>query len=474
VTGIATAFMDSQPMIAITGNVTSNLLGRDSFQEVDITGITMPITKHNYLVKSVDDLADTIRSAFAIAQSGRPGPVLIDIPKDITSQKALYRKSAPAPHQIDIPLAQAALEQAVRLLMQSKKPLVYAGGGVLKAEATSSLKSFAEKLDAPVAMSVMGLSSFPADHPLCVGMIGMHGSVASSRAAHECDLIIAIGARFSDRVAGNRTLFAPHARILHLDIDPSEINKNVKTHHHIIGDLNEVLTELSRLMGQQFHESWLARIRGWRSTTPQGPVTGGSRKVKPQNLLRLLKEHLADEAIMVTDVGQHQMWTAQYFPFTRPRTFLTSGGLGTMGFGLGAAIGAKNARPDRPVILITGDGSFHMNCNELATVVTYKLPIIILVMNNGALGMVRQWQKLFYKQRFSHTSPDRKTDFIKLAEAYGAAGYCIKTEDEIVPTFEKAFSHQGPVLIDCLISDDENVLPMIPPGATVQEMITEM
>lgn len=480
VTGIATAYMDSVPMVAITGNVATPLLGRDSFQEVDITGITMPITKHNYIVRDINQLADTLRSAFVIARSGRPGPVLVDIPKDITAMLTEYTPVAPKPiKRRGNYINSDALQKAANMILASQKPLIYAGGGVISSGATDVLAEFAELTDTPVCCSVMGLGGFPSDNSHYVGMIGMHGNYQSGRAASECDLIIAIGSRFSDRVAGNRKLFAPKAQIIHIDVDAAEIDKNVITHHHIIGDIKLVLEGLNSIITQSKHDKWSEQIKKWESDIAK--VTDNTEnencracKPKPDAIIRALQTMTDEDTIIVTDVGQHQMWTAQHYKFRKPRTFITSGGLGTMGFGLGGAIGASIAKPGKRVVLITGDGSFHMNCNELVTAVSYKIPVIIILMNNMVLGMVRQWQKMFYENRFSCTSPERKTDFVKLAEAYGAAGLCITGQEQIETTLKEAFNVDGPVVIDCQISSDDNVLPMIPPGLSIDQIVTSM
>ena len=483
VTGIATAYMDSIPVVAITGNVATPLLGRDSFQEVDIAGITMPITKHNFVVRDVKELAGILRRAFKIAASGRPGPVLVDIPKDITAAEAEYeflpvsQESALKPREAD----QTALAKAAEMVKAAKKPLVYTGGGVISSGATQQLVRFAERIDSPVCSSVMGLGGFPATNPHFIGMIGMHGTYASGRAASECDLVVAVGARFSDRVAGNRKLFAPKAQIIHIDVDAAEIDKNVPTHHHIVGDVGRVLAGLNELLPQLNHSVWNTQVAEWQNCDridgeagPEKITSAVPSTVTPQYVIGTIRSLAMEDTIIVTDVGQHQMWTAQYYPFTLPRTFLTSGGLGTMGYGLGAAIGAQKAFPNRRVVLISGDGSFHMNCNELATAVNYGLPITIVVMNNSALGMVRQWQKMFYCNRFSCTSPNRKTDFVKLAEAYGAQGERILKAADVQPVLKKAMLGKGPVVVDCVISEDENVLPMIPPGSSVDQIVTSM
>ncbi|MDP2891814.1 MAG: biosynthetic-type acetolactate synthase large subunit [Bacillota bacterium] len=474
VTGIATAYMDSSPIVAITCNVTLALLGRDSFQEVDIAGITMPITKHNYIVKDVNAIAGVIREAFAIARSGRPGPVLVDITKDITAAVADYTPAKqfpefPMPH-----VSEKAVAKALEMLGESKRPLIYAGGGIVSSGASEELICFASKLHSPVACSLLGLGGFPADDPLFTGMIGMHGTVASARAANECDLLIAIGTRFSDRVAGNRKKFAQKAKILHIDIDAAEIDKNVLSHHHIIGDAKQILSALIRGMPEYRHDEWLAQIDEWKQKHPLPSGKGGAGEVHPSYVLEQLYRLTGGDAIITTDVGQHQMWTAQYWKFQKPRTFITSGGLGTMGFGLGASIGAKVGCPDKKVVCISGDGSFHMNMGELTTAVMHDIPVVDIIMDNRVLGMVRQWQRLFYNKRFSCTTLDRKTDYVKLAEAFGATGFRIAKKSDVVPVLEKALACSGPVVVDCVISPDENVLPMIPPGASIDEIIHEI
>lgn len=473
VTGIATAYMDSVPVVAITGNVPLNLLGKDSFQEVDITGITMPITKHNFIVKDVNDLADIVRRAFYIAQEGRPGPVLIDIPKDITAQKAEY---TPAPKR-EIPrrteyISEKALAHAIDLIRSSSKPLIYAGGGVIASDAAQELLEFAEKINAPVTLSLMGMGGFPATHPNYTGMIGMHGTKTSNMAATQCDLLIAIGARFSDRVVSKVERFAPHARILHIDIDEAEVNKNVRTSRFIIGDVREVLRELNKRLERVERREWMDYIQDMKTKYPLG--SNGKDMLTPQYILEKIYELTGGDAIVATEVGQHQIWTAQYYKFTRPRTFVSSGGLGTMGFGLGASIGAQVGAPGKRVFNIAGDGSFRMNMNELATAVEYNLPIIEVIMNNHALGMVRQWQNLFYDSRYSQTTLDRCTDFVKLAEAFGAVGYNLTRKEDVEETIKKAMAQNRPVVINCEIDRDLKVYPMVPPGAPIDEVIMDM
>lgn len=473
VTGIATAYMDSVPVVAITGNVATDLLGRDSFQEVDITGITMPVTKHNFIVKDVADLAPVVRKAFRIARSGRPGPVLIDIPKDITAALCEYEQAELADTKPAKPFSDADKDKALELILQSQKPLIYAGGGVISSEASEELIAFAERIHAPVCSSVMGLGGFPGNHPQYIGTIGMHGAYETGMATQQSDLILVAGARFSDRVAGDRKRFGENASIIHIDIDRAEIGKNVQVQCSIVGDLKDVLSSLTECIEQQNHDAWFKQIEAWRAECMPAPGTDGVTP-DPAHILNVLRTLTGEDDRIVTDVGQHQMWTAQTYRFLKPRTFLTSGGLGTMGYGLGAAVGAQVACPNKRVVLVSGDGSFHMNCNELVTLASYELPIVIVLMNNSVLGMVRQWQKLFYGSRFSQTDPHRKTDFTALAKAYGIEGLCIEKESEVESTLKKAFTMNRPVLVDCRISPDANVLPMIPPGATVDKIITEM
>lgn len=472
VTGIATAYMDSVPLVAITGNVAVPLLGKDSFQEVDIKGITMPITKHNYIVKDVNDLADIIRKAFYIAKEGRPGPVLIDIPKDVTVLKAEYKYQEPK----DVPvytekIREKDIERAIKLINKAKRPFVYAGGGVCYAGAGEELLTFVEKIKAPIACSLMGQGAFPATHKLYTGMIGMHGTKASNIAATECDLLIAIGSRFSDRVVSNLERFAPKAKVLQIDIDPAEINKNVRTFSHILGDIKSVLTILNNKLGPRESNEWNEKIEKIMEEFPITYTKNG--KLKPQTIIEKIYEKTNGEAIITTEVGQHQMWVPQYYKFTKPRTFLTSGGLGTMGYGTGASIGAKIGMPDKRVVHIAGDGSFRMNCNELATINAYNLPIVIVVINNGTLGMVRQWQAMFYGGRYSATTLDRGPDFVKLAEAYDIKGYRATNEEELETALNKAFSTNEPVILDCHVGIDEKVLPMVPPGKAIEDIITD-
>lgn len=468
VTGIASAFMDSIPVVFITGNVDTSLLGRDSFQEVDTTGITMPVTKHSFIVKKIEDLALCLREAFRIAGSGRKGPVLVDIPKNITLTSTDYTPQPAVQMAPPEPPREVCLERTVQAIRNAHQPLLYIGGGVISSGASRELLQLAEHADIPVASSMMGLGGFPADHPLYLGMIGMHGAYAANRAAQECDLLIAAGARFSDRVACNRAQFAPKAKIVHIDIDPAEMDKNLFSEYHLRGDLKEVFRRLNEELPPMEHAVWRTQTASFRQPQPSAPADGFPT---PQQVIETLDRLTPDETQIVTDVGQHQMWTAQYYTFEKPRTFITSGGLGAMGFGLGAAIGAYLAHPERTTVLVSGDGSFHMNLNELATLVSYRLPIVDLVMNNTVLGMVRQWQTVFYDHRYAQTAPNRQTDLVRLAEAFGAQGFRIERPEEVEPVLKNALSCEGPCVVDCRISPDAMVLPMIPPGGAVQDTI---
>ena len=473
VTGIATAYMDSTPMVAITGNVPLNMLGKDSFQEIDITGITMPITKHNFIVKDVNILADTLRQAFHIARQGRPGPVLVDIPRDITVTTCEYQYKPPTNTVTETAgLTPQALEMATELLCNSQKPLIYAGGGVKSAEASLELAQFAGQLAAPVCVSAMGIGGLPHSNELFVGMIGMHGSEASNTLATECDCLVAIGARFSDRVISNVSKFAPHAKVLHIDIDPAEINKNVLSTHFLVGDVKAALSRLNKLVDQKDRPEWLNRVRELKAKFPL-KYTKTENELKPQHIIQRISA-LASDAIITTEVGQHQMWTCQYLQVESPRKFITSGGLGTMGFGLGAAIGAAVGNPGTSVINISGDGCFRMNHIELATAVEYGLPIVVIIINNHALGMVKQWQSLFLDGRYSHTSLyGKETDFMKLAEAYKAKGYNVTKPQELDNAIKEALALKKPAIINCEINTDEKVFPMVPPGAGINEYVLE-
>jgi acetolactate synthase I/II/III large subunit len=479
VTGIATAYMDSIPLIAITCNVPNKLLGKDSFQEVDIAGITMPITKHNYIVKDVRVLADTIRQAFEIATTGRKGPVLVDITKDVTAAVAEFGGASTAGACVDsrftakrAPIvSDAQLDEAARLIAQSRAPFVYGGGGVIASEAAEELKALVEKIKAPVALSLMGHGAFPSKHPLFTGMIGMHGTKASNMASSKADLLIAIGARFSDRVVSDVSRFATNAKILHIDIDAAEINKNVPSYMSLVGDVKDVLSRLVLRLEPREKSLWNGDIDAWKAEVPS--AHGRETELHPRFVLEEIHARVGDDAIVTTEVGQHQMWTAQFYPFAKPRTFISSGGLGTMGFGTGAAMGAQIANPDRQVVHIAGDGSFRMNCAELATISHYGLPILIVVMDNGTLGMVRQWQTMFYQGRYSQTTLDRPPDFVKLADAYGVRGFRARNEGEFRAALGAALSERKPALIDCILDIDEKVLPMVPSGKPIDELILE-
>ncbi len=471
VTGIATAYMDSVPVVAITCNVGLPLLGKDSFQEIDITGITTPITKHNFIVKDINDLAKVIRRAFRIAKTGRPGPVLVDVPKDVTAAltEYIYEEQETPVRSID-KITEADLDEAVRLINESEKPYIFVGGGAVISNAEEALDEFVSKVQAPVTDSLMGKGAYDGRKPLYTGMLGMHGTKASNYGVSECDLLIAIGVRFSDRVTGNAKKFADNAKILQIDIDPAEINKNIQTDASLIGDVREVLRLLNSRLKQQNHDAWIEKIMDYKKTYPMRfPAEGLSGPY----LVDAIYKKTNGEAIIVTEVGQHQMWAAQFYKYAKPRTFLTSGGLGTMGYGLGAAIGAQIGRPDRQVINIAGDGCFRMNMNEIATAVREKLPLIEVVVNNHVLGMVRQWQDLFYEKRFSHTVLNDSVDFVKLAEAMGATGIRVTTREEFEAALEKALAMRTPVLLDCIINCDDKVWPMVAPGAAISEVFDE-
>ena len=469
VTGIATAYMDSVPLVAITGNVPVALLGKDSFQEVDIAGVTMPVTKHNYIVRDVKDLADVVREAFYIAKEGRPGPVLIDIPKDVTSNKAEYKSEKPKVIEVSQDIDKASLNEAIDLLKNAKKPFIFAGGGVIISEAYKELKEFAEKIDSPVSLSLMGMGGFPGTHKLYTGMLGMHGTKASNLGVTNSDLLIVVGARFSDRVTGNARKFAKNAQILHIDVDPAEINKNILTHHHIIGDIKAVLQKLNAMLEPLQHSEWVDEIMDLKEKFPLKYNDG----LTGQYVIEKLSEITQGDAIISTEVGQHQMWAAQFYKYTKPRTFLTSGGLGTMGYGLGASLGAQVGNDDKKVINIAGDGSFRMNLNEIITAVRYNLPVVFLVINNHVLGMVRQWQTLFYDQRYSYTTLDPELDYVKLADAFGAKGVNLTQKEDVEKTLKEALDYNGPVLINCVVDKDDMVYPMVAPGAAISDIITE-
>lgn len=471
VTGIATAYMDSVPMVAITANVAVNLLGRDSFQEIDIAGVTMPITKHNYIVKDVTKLADTIRKAFRIARSGRPGPVLVDITKDVTAAKTKYTKAVPQTIQRNTAeITEHDIQNAVDMIKHSKKPFVFVGGGAVISEAHDELKEFVAKVDAPVTDTLMGKGAYDGTEDRYTGMLGMHGTKASNLGVTECDLLIAIGARFSDRVTGNAKKFAKNAKVLHIDIDPAEINKNVATYNSVIGDVKEVLSILNSRIGQMQHKEWVDHIINLKK---QYPLKYAKDRLTGPYILEKLYEVTNGDAIITTEVGQHQMWSAQYYKYKLPRTFITSGGLGTMGYGLGACIGAKVGMPDKTVVNIAGDGCFRMNMNEIATATRYDIPIIEIIFNNHVLGMVRQWQTLFYEQRYSNTNLNDKVDFVKLGEAMGAKSYRITKMEEVEPVLREAIALKEPVLIECVIDSDDKVWPMVAPGAAIEEVFSE-
>lgn len=472
VTGIATAYLDSIPLVAITGNVPNSLIGRDSFQEVDITGITLPITKHNFIVKNIEDLADTIREAFKIAKSGRPGPVLVDIPKDVQQSRFEY-----TPHDVvekieQRPAKEYKIEKAAKMLMEANRPYIYVGGGAITADATEEIIQLANTIDAVIGSTLMGLSVIPGNNERFLGMEGMHGDYASSIAQDEADLILTIGARFSDRATGNVSKYATKAKIIHIDIDRAEVDKNVSVDLGVGGDLKQALNEILKLVKPKENIEWQNKIKELKEFSKKSIDQNMPKdELNPYTLIKEVSKHTSDDTKIVTDVGQHQMWVAQYYEFKKPRTFITSGGLGTMGFGLGAAIGSAMYTNEQTV-LFTGDGSFGMNLNELATVATQNLPIVIILMNNGVLGMVRQWQNLFFDKHYSQTVLERKTDFVKLAEAFGIKGYRISDVSQMKDVIDQAFKEKGPVLVDCYIDKDEFVLPMLPPGGSFEDIIT--
>ncbi|NLK74495.1 MAG: biosynthetic-type acetolactate synthase large subunit [Clostridiales bacterium] len=471
VTGIATAYMDSVPMVAVTANVAVNLLGKDSFQEVDITGVTMPITKHNFIVKDVTKLAEVIRKAFRIARSGRPGPVLIDITKDVTAAKTEFVSIEPEMKSpITNEITDEILDKAVNMIKKAKKPYIFVGGGAVISDASKELEAFVKLVDAPVADTLMGKGAFNGTNPLYTGMIGMHGTKTSNLGVTECDLLITIGARFSDRVIGNSKKFAKNAKILQIDVDPAEINKNVYSYHSIIGDIKEILDILNERLEQQEHKDWIDHIMDMKE---RYPLKYRNDILTGPYIMEKLYELTGGDAIITTEVGQHQMWAAQYFKYQNPRTLLTSGGLGTMGYGLGACIGAKIGMPHKTVINIAGDGCFRMNMNEIATATRYNIPIVQLVFNNQVLGMVRQWQTLFYGRRYSHTNLHDKVDFVKLAEAMGAKAYRITKREEVESVLKEVLALNEPVVVDCVIDLDEKVWPMVAPGAAIDEVFTD-
>ncbi len=471
VTGIATAYMDSIPIIAITCNVAVSSLGRDSFQEIDIAGVTMPITKHNFIVKDVNKLADTIRRAFKIAKEGRPGPVLVDVTKDVTANKADYvRKEPEQIRRVTNTIKKEDIDEAIKLIENAKKPYIFVGGGAIASGASAELNEFVHKIDAPVTDTLMGKGAFDGTDPLYTGMLGMHGTKASNNGVSKCDLLVVVGARFSDRVYGNAKKFASNAKILQFDVDPAEINKNIKTDASVIGDVKVILEELNAKLSQMNHTEWIKEVKDFEESHPmtyhKGVLTG-------PYLIEKIYEVTNGEAIIATEVGQHQMWAAQYYKYKKPRQLLTSGGLGTMGYGLGAAIGAKMARKDKLVFNIAGDGCFRMNMNEIATATRYNIPIIEVVVNNRVLGMVRQWQDLFYGQRYSQTILNDRVDFEKVAEGLGAKGYTVRTCEEFDAALKEAIELNIPVVIDAQIDRDDKVFPMVAPGAPISECFSE-
>ncbi len=471
VTGIATAYLDSVPLVAITCNVGLPLLGKDSFQEIDIAGVTMPITKHSFIVKNVEDLAPTLRRAFKIAMTGRPGPVLVDIVKNATSDETEYKREVPKliPRSTE-KIETDSVEEALKLLQKAKKPVIFVGGGAVISGANKELFDFAQKADAPVTDSLMGKGAYPGTDSKYIGMLGMHGTKTANLSVAECDLLIVIGARFSDRVIGNAATFAKNAKIIQIDVDEAEINKNIMVDISLIGDVKSVLDIFNGRLEQLYHKEWMDKVMARKDALPlnynQEVLTG-------PYIIEKLDEITNGEAIVVTEVGQHQMWAAQYYKYTEPRTLITSGGLGTMGYGLGAAIGAKSAHPEKTVVNIAGDGCFRMNMNEIATATRNNIPVIEIVFNNHVLGMVRQWQTLFYGKRYSHTILNDSVDFVKVAEAMGAKGYRITKREEVEPVLKEAIAAGVPVLIDCVIDSDDKVFPMVPPGKSLDDVFDE-
>ncbi len=476
VTGIATAYMDSVPVVAITGNVGTNLLGKDSFQEIDIAGITMPITKHNFIVKDVEKLADTIRRAFSIARKGRPGPVLVDITKDVTANSCEYEPHVLSEEEICSvkgqvkPIKEEEIQAALRMLAAAKKPVVFVGGGAVISGAKEEIAQFVEKLDAPVTDSLMGKGAFDGSDARYMGMLGMHGTKTANYAVTECDLLVVLGARFSDRVTGNAKKFARNAKILQIDIDPAEVNKNVMIDQCVEGDIKAVVGLLNEWLENREHAKWMAHIQELKESYP---LTYHPDVLTGPYVIEKLYELTEGDALITTEVGQHQMWAAQFYKYKKPRTLITSGGLGTMGYGLGASLGAKVGCPGKTVVNIAGDGCFRMNMNELATATRYHIPIIEIVFDNRVLGMVRQWQTLFYGQRYSHTTLEDQVDYVKLAEAMGAKAYRITKREEVEPVLKEALSAGEPVLIDCVIDSNDKVWPMVAPGAAIEEVFSE-
>ncbi|MDD3694380.1 MAG: biosynthetic-type acetolactate synthase large subunit [Lentisphaeria bacterium] len=470
VTGIANAYLDSSPMVAITGNVPCSSIGKDSFQEVDITGVTMPITKHNFIVKDAANLADTLREAFAIARQGRPGPVLVDIPKDIQKATCVYLPKKPRYPVYRNENGKEAFAEAVKLIKACKRPFIYSGGGTLVSNATEELLALAERVDAPIGSSMMGLSAVRHDHPRFLGMTGMHGRYAATQAMAQADLLIAVGTRFSDRATGNKIEFIKGKKVIHIDIDPSEIGKNIPAFVSLIGDVKTVLAKLVEELPGMRRAGWNQELAAIRNS-PDSRLKMPEDSLNPETAIRAVNRMADPQTVVCTDVGQHQMWVAQYYNFSRPRGFITSGGLGTMGFGLGASLGACLADGRKKTLLFTSDGSFHMNMNEMATAVSQQLPIIIVLMNNNTLGMVRQWQTLFFDKRYAHTSLERQTNYIKLAEAFGLEARQVSELPDLQPALEQAFAAKGPFLLELIIDQDDKVLPMIPPGGTINDII---
>ena len=473
VTGIATAYMDSVPVVAITANVGKSLLGKDTFQEIDIAGVTMPITKHNFIVKDINDLAYTIRRAFKIAKTGRPGPVLVDVTKDVTDPKNIIeftpvKPEEPAP--VTETIKDEDIERAVKLINESEKPYVYVGGGAIISGADKELAKLIELIDAPVCDSLMGKGAFNGEDDHYTGMIGMHGTKTSNYGVSECDLLIVIGARFSDRVTGNTKRFASNAKILHIDVDAAEINKNIKTTAQVIGDANEILKRINERLTRTEHKEWMDKIR---ENKAKFPLTYNPETLNGQYIVEKIYEMTKGDAIITTDVGQHQMWAAQFYRYRNPRTLITSGGLGTMGYGLGASLGAKMGCPDKTVINIAGDGCFRMNMNEIATAARYNIPVIQVIINNHVLGMVRQWQTLFYGQRYSNTVLNDGVDFVKLSEAMGARAFKVTTKEEFEKSFNEALNAGAPVVLDCQVDKDEKVFPMVAPGGAISEAFSQ-
>ncbi len=471
VTGIATAYLDSIPMVAICGNVPTTQIGTDSFQEIDITGVTLPITKHNYFVGDVSELADTIREAFQLAKSGRPGPVLIDIPKDVQIAECEYEPQPPVRKNEPFAAKDVRIAEAAEIINLAKRPFLYFGGGVIAADAADEVLALAEKIDAPIGCSLMGLSGIPTDHPRFLGMQGMHGHYASSMSMHHADVILSLGVRFNDRVTGNRMKFAAGARIVHIDVDGSELNKTVNSVCSLRGDVKLTLQKLLPLLKAGRKPEWMARVQAFRSE--EEGFLDHREGLTPRRAILTLNKHLGANTAVCTDVGQHQMWAAQSLYFQNARRFASSGGLGTMGYGFGAAIGAAYGTGERSV-LVTGDGSFGMNLNELATAVRYNIPVVVIIMNNGVLGMVRQWQTLFYDKHYSNSVLERKTDFAAFARAFGADGEAVTTPEELDMALARAFETEGPYIIDCKIDKDEFVLPMLPPGGSMDDIITKL